>query len=550
MVEEMDFNVDKNSTNIESKQMYDAFSTNGNQIENSSKDPESGKPCQLKEGADFEEAILACGFGKFNILLLLCALPGYMTAVYVTSVLSFIMTSAECDLKMSMTDMGTLNSIPYSGMLTSAMLWGYLSDTLGRKKMMVWGFSALAVCELIASFSQTYWMLLFFEFLAGFIFNGPFAVMMSYISELHASTIRSKVLVYVNSYCAIGNIILPLIAWGIIPNEWSITLFGSYKLHSWHIFLALFSIPPLASGLAMTTLPESPKFLMSRGRNEEALKVFKKIYALNTGKDPESYPIKSLETSMSNGGEAPRGWAAIQGGFQQLKPLCLPPAIYSLFLVCFINAGNMLGSNTLRLWFPQIAAIIENYSSKHIETASLCQIISTHISNKTVIPVDIDEMISDCIILDPADSTYTNSIIIGGGSLIMYFIGGFLIDVFGKRKLTALGLVSSGSCALALYWSTSYVEVVTIFTIFVSISSFTATLLSAIAVDLFSTSTRVMAIAIFLMMGRTGTVIGGLTFPVLLNSGCLTPFLFISSIMLFGGIMSLVLPGTTGKRSN
>lgn len=140
--------------------------------------------------------------------------------------------------------------------------------------------------------------------------------MMSYISELHASTIRSKVLVYVNSYCAIGNIILPLIAWGIIPNEWNITLFGTYseynvystifstiilnnkliynltELHSWHIFLAMFSIPPLASGLAMTTLPESPKFLMSRGRNEEALKVFKKIYALNTGKNPESYPVK------------------------------------------------------------------------------------------------------------------------------------------------------------------------------------------------------------------------------------------------------------------
>lgn len=46
---------------------------------------------------------------------------------------------------------------------------------------------------------------------------------------------------------------------------------------------------------------------------------------------------------MSKGEEAPRGWAAIQGGFRQLKPLCLPPAIYNLFLVCFLNAGNMLG---------------------------------------------------------------------------------------------------------------------------------------------------------------------------------------------------------------
>lgn len=37
--------------------------------------------------------------------------------------------------------------------------------------------------------------------------------------------------------------------------------------------------------------PESPKFLMTMGRNEEALKVFRKVYAMNTGNDPDTFPV-------------------------------------------------------------------------------------------------------------------------------------------------------------------------------------------------------------------------------------------------------------------
>lgn len=71
------------------------------------------------------------------------------------------------------------------------------------------------------------------------------------------------------------------------------------ELHSWHIFIAIFAIPPLASGLAMVSLPESPKFLMSRGRNDEALEVFKKIYSMNTGKSPDTYPVIWLFDTIS-----------------------------------------------------------------------------------------------------------------------------------------------------------------------------------------------------------------------------------------------------------
>lgn len=42
-------------------------------------------------------------------------------------------------------------SICFAGMISSAMLWGYLSDTLGRKKILVFGYLLDAVCNVVVS---------------------------------------------------------------------------------------------------------------------------------------------------------------------------------------------------------------------------------------------------------------------------------------------------------------------------------------------------------------------------------------------------------------
>lgn len=66
-----------------------------------------------------------------------------------------------------------------------------------------------------------------------------------------------------------------------------------YKLlvHSWQVFLAFSSLPSIICAIALLYLPESPKYLMSHGRNIEALTTFQRIYATNTKKLPSSYPV-------------------------------------------------------------------------------------------------------------------------------------------------------------------------------------------------------------------------------------------------------------------
>lgn len=78
----------------------------------------------------------------------------------------------------------------------------------------------------------------------------------------------------------------------VFHNLDSRSIFVFPVLHSWQIFLALFSIVPMITGFACMLLPESPKFLMSRGRNDEALKVFRKMFAMNKGLPEDQYPVR------------------------------------------------------------------------------------------------------------------------------------------------------------------------------------------------------------------------------------------------------------------
>lgn len=49
----------------------------------------------------------------------------------------------------------------------------------------------------------------------------------------------------------------------------------------------------LIASVSFYYLPESPKFLLSHGQENEALEVLKEIYSTNTGKSKDTYPVSS-----------------------------------------------------------------------------------------------------------------------------------------------------------------------------------------------------------------------------------------------------------------
>lgn len=55
-------------------------------------------------------------------------------------------------------------------MITSGFVWGFLADTLGRKKLLVIGYFLDFAMVSCSAFSQTYEMLASFKYLGGFMY--------------------------------------------------------------------------------------------------------------------------------------------------------------------------------------------------------------------------------------------------------------------------------------------------------------------------------------------------------------------------------------------
>lgn len=98
---------------------------------------------------------------------------------------------------------------------------------------------------------------------------------------------------FMAAFWTLGNLFVAGLAWLIIPQDIGFET-KYFVYNSWRIFLLICSLPSFVVGGLLCFLPESPKFLLSQGRSEEAIIIFRHIYKVNTGNDAEDYPVKHL----------------------------------------------------------------------------------------------------------------------------------------------------------------------------------------------------------------------------------------------------------------
>ncbi|KAM8721416.1 hypothetical protein ACLKA7_007311 [Drosophila subpalustris] len=522
---------------------------------------------------DFETAIDTAGFGLFNILLILVAIPSAMGTVYETSTMSYILPSAECDLRLSLLDKGVLNAITYAGMISSAIFWGYIADTMGRRKVLIFGYLADSICVLGGALSQNVVQLMIFKFLGGFTMSGPFAVLMTYLTELHSRQYRQRIMMMVGIMFSMATLSLPGLAMGILPQIWDYQILG-LTVHSWQIFVAVTALPSILSCSLFPFFPESPKFLMSRGRNEEALEAFRFIYALNRRRPRSAFPIKELASEVAAKPKEPKEEdtvkmpeqkatavdvavdvqlaskpkSSLRSGLLQLRPLFVKPYLGLSLWVYLLNFCVLLGQNTMRLWLPQLFASINDYeqlmsNKSEYNGTSICKIIEYSV-NRTQSQLDasvLDDPDNQCTV-NVSPSSYTNNLIVAAAGLVAYMLAGFLVNLVGFKRIMSLGLFTAGSCAIGMYFSSSSASTVALASIFVTMGSISSTSVISASLNMFPTALRTMIVSLSMMVGRMGSLVGNIFFPALMGLGCIEPFLMVSFFMFFACLLASFLP--------
>jgi MFS family permease len=182
--------------------------------------------------------------------------------------------SSPKTLGMTSTEIGLIASVYLIGEVVGALYFGRMSDRIGRKRLLIMTLLLYLVGTGAAAFVTGHhhgWLLLFYatRFVAGMGIGGQYAAINSAIDEMMPSKYRGRVDIWINGTYWAGAIIGSFVSL-IFLNAFAINV-------GWRLAFLMGPVLALIVIVVGRTLPESPRWLMTHGRVEEAERELAKI---------------------------------------------------------------------------------------------------------------------------------------------------------------------------------------------------------------------------------------------------------------------------------
>ncbi|KAJ7510997.1 hexose transporter [Mycena galericulata] len=217
--------------------------------------------------------------------------------------------------------LGLLSAIQNIGALAGYPFAPYLSDGIGRKPTVFIGALIMVIATAIQTASQSVGMFIGARFLIGFglTFAANAAPML--VTELSYPKYRATLTSTYNSLWYSGAIVA---AW---------TTFGTFKINntwSWRVPSALQALPSVLQVLLVWFVPESPRYLVSKGKETQALKTLAYYHGDGNEDDPlVRYEFEEIKTAIEfdRTVAANVGWGSFLGSPGNRKRLRIIVAI-------------------------------------------------------------------------------------------------------------------------------------------------------------------------------------------------------------------------------
>jgi putative MFS transporter len=205
-----------------------------------------------------EEAIERIGVGRFQRKLLVICGAGWAADAMEVVIVAFVIPAVIREWSLTTTQAGLIGTAIFVGMLIGAWFWGAITDRIGRKPGFVLTVLVDSVFGFLSALSPSYIWLLVLRAITGFGVGGTLPVDYSIFSEYLPRRNRGRYLVLLESFWALGTIVAAALAWLIVPRV------------GWRVLLAISAVPGLIIYFIRRYVPESPRYLLLEGREEEA----------------------------------------------------------------------------------------------------------------------------------------------------------------------------------------------------------------------------------------------------------------------------------------
>ncbi|MEK4604677.1 MFS transporter [Bacillus sp. FSL L8-0099] len=173
---------------------------------------------------------------------------GWLFDAMDVGMLSFVMVALQKDWGLSTQEMGWIGSINSIGMAVGALLFGILSDKIGRKSVFIITLLLFSIGSGLTALTTTLAMFLVLRFLIGMGLGGELPVASTLVSESVEAHERGKIVVLLESFWAGGWLIAALISYFVIPK------------YGWEVAMVLSAVPALYALYLRWNLPDSPRF--------------------------------------------------------------------------------------------------------------------------------------------------------------------------------------------------------------------------------------------------------------------------------------------------
>lgn len=240
--------------------------------------PQSGKASQERrfstatsETITIEQGIRAAGVGRFQYrLFAIFGLVWLADAMQVLSI-GFTAPSISATFGIPVPTALQTGTIFFVGMLIGAFAFGRLADRIGRRPVLMMAVVIDAACGVASAFAPDFQWLLLLRFLTGIGVGGTLPVDYTMMAEFLPSDRRGRWLVLLESFWAIGTILLAVLALAAL----------SHGNEAWRLIFFVTGIPALVGVIFRFFVPESPLYLNKSGRSEEARAVLQRVAATN-----------------------------------------------------------------------------------------------------------------------------------------------------------------------------------------------------------------------------------------------------------------------------
>ncbi|MBV7296172.1 MFS transporter [Corynebacterium sp. TAE3-ERU12] len=400
--------------------------------------------------------------------------------------ISFVMAALAVQWNLDKTEVSWIGSIGFVGMAIGASVGGLLADRIGRRQVFAATLLLYGLATGAAALSTGIAMLMVLRFIVGLGLGAELPVASTLISEFAPRKIRGRMVVLLEAFWAVGWIAAACIGYFVVP----------LSDDGWRWALAIGVVPAAYAIWVRISLPESVRFLESRGRHDEAEHI---VQQFETAAAAEGHRQAELSDAVSR----PPQRASATGG-QSLWSARLRARTAALWLVWFAINFSYYGAF---IWLPSL-----------------------------LVDRGFDLVRS-----------FGYTLIITCAQLPGYFVAAWLIEVWGRRVTLAVFLAGSALAAGLFGFSGAEWQVIAAGCAlsFFNLGAWGA--LYAISPELYPTSVRSSGAGAAAAFGRIASIAAPLLVPVLLVGGQALVFGVFAAAFVVAAAAAMTLPERRGE---